>query len=53
MSGLSVVSERMSGDGHWGFVLAPAEPREPDWEALRPSADRLLDDAWALRAAAG
>jgi 2-polyprenyl-3-methyl-5-hydroxy-6-metoxy-1,4-benzoquinol methylase len=51
-AGLAVVSERMSGDGHWGFVLAPAAPLEPDWEALRPGADRLLEEAWALRASA-
>jgi len=49
-AGLAVVSERMSGDGHWGFVLAPAEPAEPAWDEMRPGADRLLEQAWALRA---
>ena len=50
-AGLAPVSERLSGDGHWGFVLAPVEPVEPDWERLEPSADALLADLWALRAA--
>jgi SAM-dependent methyltransferase len=49
-SGLAVVAERMSGDGHWGFLLAPAQPREPDWEALRHRADELLATFWRLRA---
>jgi SAM-dependent methyltransferase len=49
-SGLAVVSERMTDDGHWGFLLAPAAPLEPDWEALRPGADHLLEEAWARRA---
>ena len=30
--GCAVVSERLSDDGHWGFLLAPGEPTEPDWE---------------------
>jgi hypothetical protein len=50
-AGLTPVSERLSGDGHWGFVLAPAEPAEPDWERLERSADALLADLWGLRAA--
>lgn len=33
-AGLEVVAERLSDDGHRGFVLRPAEPREPDWEAV-------------------
>ena len=52
-AGLGVVSERMSGDGHWVFVLAPVDPEEPDWELLRPSAERLLEEAWTLRARSG
>jgi SAM-dependent methyltransferase len=49
-SGLAVVAERLSDDGHWGFLLEPAEPREPDWEALRRRADELLATLWRLRA---
>lgn len=50
LSGLAVVAERMSHDGHWGFLLATGEPAEPDWEALRERADRLLGTLWQLRA---
>jgi SAM-dependent methyltransferase len=49
-TGLDVVAERMSDDGHWGFLVAPSEPREPDWEALRQQADRMLETFWRLRA---
>jgi SAM-dependent methyltransferase len=49
-AGLSVESERLAGDGHWGFVLSPAEPAEPDWPGLGKGAERLLAEAWALRA---
>ncbi|MEO6120876.1 MAG: methyltransferase domain-containing protein [Acidimicrobiales bacterium] len=33
-SGFTVVAERLSEDGHRGFVLAPGQPTEPDWPAL-------------------
>ena len=33
-AGFEPVAERLSADGHWGFVLAPGEPREPDWDEL-------------------
>jgi SAM-dependent methyltransferase len=49
-AGLDVVAERMADDGHWGFVLAPGEPREPDWPALRAGADAFLGDVWRRRA---
>jgi SAM-dependent methyltransferase len=49
-AGLSVVAERMSDDGHWGFLLARAEPGEPDWARLRRGADALLATCWQLRA---
>jgi 2-polyprenyl-3-methyl-5-hydroxy-6-metoxy-1,4-benzoquinol methylase len=52
VAGLEPRSERTSDDGHWGFVLAPAEPAEPDWHELRAGAEGLLADAWALRAVA-
>jgi hypothetical protein len=51
-AGLDVVGERMSDDGHWGFVLAPGEQREPDWSALRTAADSFLAEVWRRRAAA-
>jgi SAM-dependent methyltransferase len=37
-AGFEPVAERLSGDGHWGFVLAPADPREPDWAQLGEAA---------------
>jgi SAM-dependent methyltransferase len=49
-SGLRPVAERMSDDGHWGFLLEPAEPAEPDLPALRAAADHFLAEVWARRA---
>ena len=48
--GLDVVAERMSDDGHWGFVLKAGEPREPDWNQLERAAAAFLGDAWSRRA---
>jgi SAM-dependent methyltransferase len=33
-AGFEVVAERLSPDDHWGFVVRPSEPREPDWAGL-------------------
>jgi SAM-dependent methyltransferase len=49
-AGLDVVAERLSPDGHWGFLLAPAVPREPDWPLLQSRANGLIDHLWRLRA---
>jgi hypothetical protein len=43
-TGFEPVAERLSDGGHWGFVLAPAEPREPDWERLRGGARASLEE---------
>jgi len=51
-TGLEITAERLSGDGHWGFLLRPGERREPDWHALSAAARRFLDEAWARRATA-
>jgi SAM-dependent methyltransferase len=51
-AGLDVVAERMSDDGHWGFLLAPGDPREPAWDRLAAAAARDLAGIWALRARA-
>jgi 2-polyprenyl-3-methyl-5-hydroxy-6-metoxy-1,4-benzoquinol methylase len=51
-AGLDVVGERMADDGHWGFVLAGAQAREPDWAALEGSAQAFLTDVWRRRAQA-
>ncbi len=47
--GLVPVAERLSDDGHWGFVLAPTDPAEPDWAQLKAEADRHLAAVRALR----
>jgi SAM-dependent methyltransferase len=49
LAGLHVAAERLSDDGHWGFLLTPGEPREPDWKELRRHADALLARLWRLR----
>jgi SAM-dependent methyltransferase len=51
-AGLEPRAERLSDDGHWGFLLAPAEVREPDWPALADALQRLLNEIWARRAGA-
>jgi SAM-dependent methyltransferase len=50
-TGFRVVAERLSHDGHWGFLLARGTPAAPDPVALRDHADRLLRDIWRRRAA--
>jgi hypothetical protein len=43
-AGFEPVAERLSADGHWGFVLAPGEPREPDWDALGKRAAAMIEE---------
>jgi len=50
LSGYTIVAERLSDDGHRGFLLAPGPYTEPDWPALEASADELLARVWALQA---
>lgn len=52
-AGLAPTAERLSHDGHWGFLLAAAEPAEPDWARLGDRSRELLDEIWRLRAVAG
>jgi SAM-dependent methyltransferase len=47
-AGFEVVAERLSADDHWGFVVRPAERREPDWERLGALARRRLGELQAL-----
>ncbi|MDA0164746.1 class I SAM-dependent methyltransferase [Solirubrobacter ginsenosidimutans] len=49
-AGFEVVSERLSDDGHWGFLARAAEPVAHDAGALRRHADGLLDLVWTSRA---
>jgi len=48
--GLAPVAERLSQDGHWGFLLAPSAAAEPDWDRLGPVGDAFLEEIWRLRA---
>jgi 2-polyprenyl-3-methyl-5-hydroxy-6-metoxy-1,4-benzoquinol methylase len=43
-AGFEPVAERLSADGHWGFVLAPGEPREPDWGELGRGAAAMIEE---------
>jgi 2-polyprenyl-3-methyl-5-hydroxy-6-metoxy-1,4-benzoquinol methylase len=44
LTGFEPVAERLSTDGHWGFVLVPGEPREPDWEELGRGAAAMIEE---------
>ncbi len=48
-AGFSPVAERLSADGHWGFVLAAAEASEPDWEQLHGVAESYRAELEGLR----
>ncbi len=48
-AGFAPVAERLSADGHWGFVLSAAEPSEPDWKRLRGVAEAHRAELEALR----
>ena len=43
-TGFEPVAERLSTDGHWGFLLRPAQPREPNWEALSQAAGEMIEE---------
>ena len=42
LTGFKIVAERLSDDGHRGFVLAPGSRTEPDWPTLEFIAARFL-----------
>jgi 2-polyprenyl-3-methyl-5-hydroxy-6-metoxy-1,4-benzoquinol methylase len=42
LTGFTIVAERLTDDGHRGFVLAPGPCAEPDWPALEARAAQLL-----------
>ncbi len=50
LTGFTIVAERLSDDGHRGFVLAPGLCAEPDWPALKTTAAWFLNSVWTLRA---
>lgn len=51
--GYEIVAERVTDDGHRGFVLSPGDPAEPDWPDLARSAEGLLADIETYRGRAG
>jgi SAM-dependent methyltransferase len=52
-AGFTIVAERLTDDGHRGFVLAPGPDAEPDWPALEATAARFLRSVSALGAPRG
>ena len=50
LAGYTIVAERLSADGHRGFVLAPGTCSEPDWPALAASAAAFLECVGSQRA---
>lgn len=42
LTGFAIVAERLSDDGHRGFVLAPGPCMQPDWATLEFIAARFL-----------
>ncbi len=44
LAGYTIVAERLTDDGHRGYVLAPGEPTQPDWAALEAHAVEFLDE---------
>lgn len=52
LAGYSVLAERLTDDGHRGFVLTPGTSTEPDWPALEASAAGFLAEVEAVRATA-
>jgi ubiquinone/menaquinone biosynthesis C-methylase UbiE len=43
-AGYEPVADRLSEDGHWGFLLRPSESREPDWDALGRHAAAMIEE---------
>jgi len=43
-AGYEPVADRLSDDGHWGFLLRPTAPREPDWDALGLHAAAMIEE---------
>jgi 2-polyprenyl-3-methyl-5-hydroxy-6-metoxy-1,4-benzoquinol methylase len=44
LTGFEPVAERLSADGHWGFVLSPTDPREPNWDELGRGAAAMIEE---------
>jgi 2-polyprenyl-3-methyl-5-hydroxy-6-metoxy-1,4-benzoquinol methylase len=44
LAGFTIIAQRLSNDGHRGFVLAPGPCTEPDWPSLELAAAELLSN---------
>jgi hypothetical protein len=51
LAGFTVIAQRLSNDGHRGFVLTPGSHTEPDWASLELTAAQFLTNIWALASA--
>lgn len=49
LTGFTIVAQRLSDDGHRGFMLAPGACAEPNWPALEANAARFLRQHAGLR----
>jgi SAM-dependent methyltransferase len=48
LAGFTIIAQRLTNDGHRGFVLAPNVCTEPDWASLELTAAQFLRDIRAL-----
>lgn len=46
LAGFTVIAQRLSNDGHRGFVLSPGMCSEPDWPTLELVAAQFLSKIW-------
>ncbi|HJT04815.1 MAG TPA: class I SAM-dependent methyltransferase [Pseudonocardiaceae bacterium] len=53
LTGFTIIAQRLSDDGHRGFVLAPGSCTEPDWVGLEIAAAQFLASVRSTRAAEG
>jgi SAM-dependent methyltransferase len=42
LAGFTIIAQRLSDDGHRGFMLTPGPPTEPDWPTLKIAAAEFL-----------
>jgi SAM-dependent methyltransferase len=42
LTGFTIIAQRLSNDGHRGFMLTPGPPTEPDWPTLKIAAAEFL-----------
>jgi hypothetical protein len=43
LAGFTIIAQRLSDDGHRGFVVTPGPPTEPDWPTLEIVAAEFLN----------